>query len=109
MNMKPNLTKFECNAIDVALDNLIEQLTDPYSKDNREKLQWSLSAQSAMETAVEDSLEDYADGRVDIGYAIARCSEIMSVNIQPNSTFDSIMMRKMLCEFIDELTKAKGE
>jgi len=33
----------------------------------------------------------------------------MSVNIQPNSTFDSIMMRKMLCEFIDELTKAKGE
>jgi len=53
-NINLNLTKREACAIGVALDNLVEQLTQPYSHDNRDKLIDTLTAQKTLEEAVED-------------------------------------------------------
>ena len=53
-NINLNLTKREACAIGVALDNLVEQLTQPYDWENREKLLDTLTAQKTLEEAVED-------------------------------------------------------
>lgn len=57
-NVNLNLTKREACAIGVALDNLIEQLTQPYSHDNRDKLIDTLNAQKVLENA-----NDYSSQR----------------------------------------------
>ena len=55
--IKFSLTKGEACAVGVALDNLIEQLTQPYDWENREKLIDTLTAQKTLEGAVEDAEE----------------------------------------------------
>lgn len=56
--VKLTLTKGEACAVGVALDNLIEQLTQPYDYDNREKLIETLNAQKTLEEAVDDAEEN---------------------------------------------------
>ena len=56
--VKLTLTKSEACAVGVALDNLVEQLTDPYEKWNREKLVDTLTAQKTLEEAVGDAEND---------------------------------------------------
>jgi hypothetical protein len=45
------LTKREACAVGVALDNLVEQLTQPYKHYNRDKLILTLNAQKELEKA----------------------------------------------------------
>ena len=45
------LTEREACAVGVALDNLVEQLTQPYDHYNRDKLICTLTAQKALEKA----------------------------------------------------------
>jgi len=59
--VKITLTKGEACAVGVALDNLIEQLTQPYDWENREKLLDTLTAQKTLEEAVEDAEEEPFD------------------------------------------------
>ena len=47
-----SLTPAEYNAIEVALDTIIEQLMHPYNKDNRLKLIMALEAQETVECAL---------------------------------------------------------
>ncbi len=47
------LTEGEACAVRVAIDNLVEQLTEPYDWDNREKLIDTLNAQKSLEEAVQ--------------------------------------------------------
>jgi hypothetical protein len=56
--VKLTLTKGEACAVGVALDNLVEQLTQPYDHDNREKLIETLTAQKTLEEAVDDAEEN---------------------------------------------------
>tara|TARA_B100001063_G_C16725050_1_gene535878 strand:- start:998 stop:1195 length:198 start_codon:yes stop_codon:yes gene_type:complete len=56
--VKLTLTKGEACAVGVALDTLIEQLTQPYDYDNREKLIETLTAQKTLEEAVDDAEEN---------------------------------------------------
>lgn len=56
--VKLTLTKGEACAVGVALDNLVEQLTQPYDYDNREKLIETLTAQKTLEEAVDDAEEN---------------------------------------------------
>ncbi len=56
--VKLTLTKGEACAVGVALDNLVEQLTQPYDYDNREKLIKTLTAQKTLEEAVDDAEEN---------------------------------------------------
>ena len=56
--VKLTLTKGEACAVGVALDNLIEPLTQPYDYDNREKLIETLHAQKTLEEAVDDAEEN---------------------------------------------------
>ena len=56
--VKLTLTKGEACAVGVAIDHLVEQLTQPYDYDNREKLIETLTAQKTLEEAVEDAEED---------------------------------------------------
>lgn len=56
--VKLTLTKGEACAVGVAIDHLVEQLTQPYDHDNREKLIETLTAQKNLEEAVEDAEED---------------------------------------------------
>lgn len=56
--VKLTLTKGEACAVGVALDTLIEQLTQPYDHDNREKLIETLNAQKTLEEAVDDAEEN---------------------------------------------------
>jgi hypothetical protein len=56
--VKLTLTKGEACAVGVALDNLVEQLTQPYDYDNREKLIETLNAQKTLEEAVDDAEEN---------------------------------------------------
>ena len=59
--IKFSLTKGEACAVGVALDHLVEQLTQPYDWDNREKLIDTLTAQKTLEEAVEDAEEEPID------------------------------------------------
>ena len=53
INLK--VTRAEMNAIEVGLDTIIEQLMQPYEKDNRQKLIMALEAQEAVECALENA------------------------------------------------------
>lgn len=56
--IKFSLTEGEACAVRVAIDHLVEQLTQPYDWDNREKLIDTLTAQKTLEEAVEDAEEN---------------------------------------------------
>lgn len=49
------VTPAEMNAIEVGLDTIIDQLTQPYHKDNRQELIMALEAQEAVECALESA------------------------------------------------------
>lgn len=59
--VKLTLTKGEACAVGVAIDHLVEQLTQPYDWENREKLIDILNAQKTLEEAVEDAEEEPFD------------------------------------------------
>jgi len=52
INLK--VTRAEMNAIEVGLDTIIDQLTQPYEKNNRQELIMALEAQEAVECALEN-------------------------------------------------------
>ena len=69
------VTRAEMNAIEVGLDTIIDQLTQPYEKDNRQKLIMALEAQEAVECADENN-----EGCISTDYVIERLKEVVRVN-----------------------------